>query len=201
MYWHCQGVAPWELAADSGLGLGCVKVADSALESGLEDGCVLELPFIATLASLVRARRFIVRGKSMEPVFRDGDCLLVDWRAYRRRAPVRGEAVVLRVPLDEQAYLKRIVGLPGEWVRLEAGGVLVDGGPLAEPYLAEQHIPGQFAGQEWYLGPEDYLVLGDTRSDSFDSRRFGPVGAEQLVGPVLLRYWPLSRWGRPLNPA
>ena len=201
MYWGCQGVASWELAAGSGLGLGCVKVAYGVLESGLGDGCVLKLPFIATLATLVRARRFIVRGASMEPVFRDGDCLLVDWRAYRMRAPVRGEAVVLRVPLDEQAYLKRIVGLPGEWVRLEAGGVLVDGIPLDEPYLAAAGIPEEFVGQEWHLGPEDYLVLGDTRSDSFDSRRFGPVGAEWLVGPVLLRYWPLSRWGRSSNSA
>ena len=154
------------------------------------------LGFIANLASLVRARRFIVRGESMGPAFRDGDGLLVDQRAYRRRDPVRGEAVVLRLPEDGQAYLKRIVGLPGEWVRLEGDGVRVDGEPVSEPYLSDQSIPQQFTGQEWHLGPDECAVLGDNRSDSFDSRRFGPVGLEQLEGRVFFRYWPPSRWGR-----
>lgn len=151
------------------------------------------LSLVSYLKSLIRARRFIVRGVSMEPGFREGDCLLVDRRAYGRRRPERGEAVVLRLPHDEQAYLKRIVGLPGEWVRLESEAVMVDGEAISEPYLADRSIPQKFVGKDWHLGLEDYLVLGDTRSDSLDSRRFGPVGVEQIVGPVLFRYWPLSR--------
>ena len=153
----------------------------------------MRLSLVSYLMSLIRARRFIVRGASMEPGFRDGDCLLVDRGAYGRRVPVRGEAVVLRLPHDEQAYLKRIVGLPGEWVRLESEAVMVDGKAIREPYLADRGIPQEFVGIDWHLGLEDYLVLGDNRSDSLDSRRFGPVGVEQLVGPVLCRYWPLSR--------
>ena len=147
-------------------------------------------------ASLFHARRFIVRGPSMAPAFQDGDCLLIDQRAYHHRKPSRCEPVVLRLPHDDQAYLKRIVGLPGEWVRLEAEGIRIEAKPLHEPYLTEQQIPEEFVGQEWYLSAGDYLVLGDTRSDSFDSRRFGPVGIDQFEGPVLLRYWPPSRWGR-----
>ena len=157
----------------------------------------MRLPSIPTLASLIRARRFVVRGTSMEPAFRDGDCLLVDRLAYKRRTPVRGEAVLLRQPLDYLVCLKRVLGLPGEWVRLETEGVLVDGGAVKEPYLADQSIPQQFVGQEWYLGPEDYFVLSDSRNDSFDSRRFGPVGVEQFLGPILFRFWPPSRWGKP----
>lgn len=145
---------------------------------------------------MILARRFIVRGGSMEPAFQDGDCLLVDSRVYRRRAPRRGEVVVLRLPVDEQAYMKRIVGLPGEWVQLKAEGLLVDGEPIHEPYLSDQRIPQQFVGQEWQLGQDEFVVLGDTRSDSFDSRRFGPVGINQLEGRVFFRYWPLFRWGR-----
>ena len=155
----------------------------------------MRLPIISTLTSLILAHRFVVRGSSMEPAFRDGDCLLVDRLAYKRRAPIRGEVVVLHLPFDEQAYLKRIVGLPGEWVRLEADWVVVNGGPLDEPYVVDRRIPIEFVGSEWYLGSEDYLVLGDTRSDSLDSRRFGPVGIRQIEGPVLFRYWPISRWG------
>ena len=155
----------------------------------------MRLPIIPTLTSLILAHRFVVRGSSMEPAFRDGDCLLVDRQAYKRHTPVRGEVVVLRLPFDGQVYLKRVVGLPGEWVRLEPDWVVVNGGPLHEPYLVDTRIPGEFVGSDWYLGPEDYLVLGDTRSDSLDSRRFGPVGIGQIEGPVLFRYWPISRWG------
>ena len=151
----------------------------------------MRLSLVSYLMSLIRARHFVVRGASMEPGFRDGDCLLVDRRGGR--SPERGEAVILSLPHDKQAYLKRIVGLPGEWVRLESEAVMVDGKAISEPYLADRSIPQEFAGTEWHLGLEDYLVLGDTRSDSLDSRRFGPVGVEQIVGPVLFRYWPLSR--------
>ena len=153
----------------------------------------MRLSLVSYLISLIRARRFIVRGASMEPGFRDGDCLLVDRSAYGGRSPERGEAVILSLPHDKQAYLKRIVGLPGEWVRLESEAVMVDGKAISEPYLADRSIPQEFAGTEWHLGLEDYLVLGDIRSDSLDSRRFGPVGVEQIVGPVLFRYWPPSR--------
>ena len=153
----------------------------------------MRLSLVSYLMSLICAQRFIVRGASMEPGFRDGDCLLVDRSAYGGRSPERGEAVVLSLPHDKQAYLKRIVGLPGEWVRLESEAVMVDGKAISEPYLADRSIPQEFAGTEWHLGLEDYLVLGDIRSDSLDSRRFGPVGVEQIVGPVLFRYWPPSR--------
>ena len=154
------------------------------------------MPIIPTLLSIIQARPFIVRGPSMAPAFQDGDCLLIDQHAYRTRKPSRGNPVVLRLPHDRQAYLKRIVGLPGEWVRLEREGIQIEGKRLDEPYLAERQIPEEFIGQEWYLSAGDYLVLGDTRTDSFDSRRFGPVGLDQFEGPVLLRYWPPSRWGR-----
>ena len=155
----------------------------------------MRLSLLYGSSKMMHARRFIVRGGSMEPAFQDGDCLLVDRRVYRRRAPRRGEAVVLRLPVDGQAYLKRVVGLPGEWVHLTAEGVLVDGEPIDEPYLSDQNVPWQFVGQEWHLGQDECVVLGDTRSDSFDSRRFGAVGIEQLEGAVFFRYWPLSKWG------
>ena len=132
----------------------------------------------------------------MAPAFQDGDCLLIDQRAYRTRKPSRGEPVVLRLPQGRQAYLKRIVGLPEEWVSLEREGIQIEGKTLEEPYISKQQLPDEFVDQEWHLSADDYLVLGDTRSDSFDSRRFGPIGIDQLEGPVLLRYWPPSRWGR-----
>ena len=155
---------------------------------------VWRLPLVSVLASLILARRFVVRGASMEPSFRHGDCLLVDRLAYRWRAPARGEVVTLRPPPGDRVYLKRIVALPGEEVRLGPQGVLVNDEALSEPYLAQEST--ELISTEWRLGPQDYLVLGDRRSDSRDSRRFGPVGAEQIIGPLLFRYWPPWRWGR-----
>ncbi len=119
----------------------------------------MPLPIISTLTSIIQARRFIVRGPSMAPAFQDGDCLLIDQRAYRTRKPSRGEPVVLRLPQGQQAYLKRIVGLPGEWVRLDREGIQIEGKTLEEPYISKQ-LPDEFVAQEWHLSTGDYLVLG-----------------------------------------
>ena len=102
--------------------------------------------------------------------------------------------MVLRLKPGDQAYVKRIVGLPGEAVQLESSGIAVDGETLSEPYVSNYEMPAEFIGRQWALGPDDYLVLGDLRSDSWDSRRFGPISPDQMIGPILARYWPPSRW-------
>ena len=137
-----------------------------------------------------------MRGDSMRPSFREGDQLVVSPRAYRRSAPSRGDVVVVRDPrLPAREELKRIVGLSGEELRLEDGLLYVDGAVLDEPYLGGLPPTLGLEARRWRMGADEYFILGDDRVRSTDSREYGPVGADLLVGRVLLRYWPPQRWG------
>ena len=139
---------------------------------------------------------YVVRGDSMESSFRDGDQLVVDSRAYRRSSPRRGDVVVVRDPRQpERDELKRIVGLAGEEVRLEDGLLYVDGAVLDEPYLAGLPSTLGLESRCWRIGPDEYFVMGDDRVRSTDSREYGPVKSDLLVGRAWLRYWPPRRWG------
>ena len=93
-------------------------------------------------------------------------------------------------------YIKRIIGLPGEHVRIGAGGILINERSLHEPYLSEGEWLGGGSVSQWLLGEDEYLVLGDNRNDSRDSRRFGPLSRDHILGKAWLRYWPPSAWGR-----
>jgi signal peptidase I len=110
-----------------------------------------------------------------------------------------GADVPIRLPAGpswgspDLEVVKRVVGLPGERVRLHAGGLEVDGRPVPEPYLAGAHGA---ADLELRLGPGEYLVLGDHRAASTDGRDFGPVGADALLGRVRFAYWPPRRLRR-----
>ena len=151
----------------------------------------LALGALAAAVLAVRRARLepmLVSGGSMRPTLAPGQRIAV---APLVRPPRRGDLVVLRNPRDLE-LVKRVVGLPGERVRLVAGGLEIDGQAVPEPYLA---APG--AGElELRLGPGEYLVLGDHRAASTDGRNFGPVGADALVGRVRFAYWPPRRLRR-----
>ena len=139
---------------------------------------------------------YVVRGDSMRPSFRDGDLLVADTRAYRRSAPRRGDVVVVRDPREPERHeLKRVVGVGREEVRLEEGLLHVDGVVLDEPYLGGLPSTPGLEPRRWNLGPDEYFVMGDDRVRSTDSREYGPVKADLLVGRALLRCWPPRRWG------
>ena len=122
---------------------------------------------------------------------------------YRFRDPKRGEIVVFDAPAataqacnESGTFVKRIIGLPGEVVSERNGFVYVDGRKLAEPYVAPSLRDDRTA--EWpRVPPESYFVMGDNRSHSCDSRAWGTVPRENLIGPVFLTYWPLNRLGSP----
>jgi signal peptidase I len=122
---------------------------------------------------------------------------------YRFRDPRRGEIVVFDAPAKTQqvcneagTFVKRIIGLPGEVVSERNGFVYVDGRKLAEPYVSPSRRDDRTA--EWpRIPPDHYFVMGDNRSRSCDSRAWGTVPRENLIGPVFLTYWPLSRIGSP----
>jgi signal peptidase I len=154
-------------------------------------------------ARRARLEPMLVKGGSMRPTLDPGQRIAV---APLLRPPRRGDLVVVRRPRSTGAppwgspdpssnleVVKRVVGLPGEQVRLRAGRLEVDGRPVPEPYLPG----GSGAGElDLRLGPAQYLVLGDHRAASTDGRDFGPVGADAVVGRVRFAYWPPRRLRR-----
>ncbi|PKO21615.1 MAG: signal peptidase I [Chloroflexi bacterium HGW-Chloroflexi-1] len=148
---------------------------------------------IALLINLFLAQSTIVYGQSMEPNLYTDQRLVIEKLSYHLHGPQRGDVVVVRDPGGGPIPLiKRVVGLPGERVTIANGRVFVDGMRLDEPYL-NQDTWGD--GQSWLAPPLHIFVMGDNRSDSRDSRMFGPVEIDQVLGHAVLRYWPLGRAG------
>jgi len=136
--------------------------------------------------------RFQVRGQSMEPTLHNGQYLVVSKLAYWLRPPERGDIVVFHPPNGvSDDYIKRIVGLPGERVKIRNGAVHVDGAIIEEPYAESQ---GAYSGS-WELGPDEYFVLGDNRLNSSDSHMWGTLPGDNIVGKAWLCYWPPEAWG------
>ncbi len=140
---------------------------------------------------------FYVKGASMEPNFYDSEYLIIDELSYRFRDPMRGEIVVFRYPRDpSQFFIKRVVALPGETVEITDGNVMIyneehpNGMLLEEDYLAEEQTNGK---ERVTLGSDEYFVLGDNRDSSLDSRSFGTLDRDNLIGRVWVRGLPLSR--------
>lgn len=139
------------------------------------------------------AQPFIVNGESMEPTFLNRDFLVVDELVYRFRTPERQEVIVFRNPRNEtEYYIKRIIGLPGEQVLIDNGSVFVDGTRIDEAYLSADNriVPGTY---EFQLKDDEYFVMGDNRLESSDSRIWGPLKANEIIGTVRLRFLPLDR--------
>lgn len=144
---------------------------------------------------------FYVKGASMEPNFYDHEYLIIDEISYRLGDPKRGDIVVFKYPNDPRQYfIKRVVGLPGEKIKIENGLVYVsrDGQnyqALDENYLAEgQTTVLPLRGyNEVELAGDEYFLLGDNRDQSMDSRVFGPVKRDFIIGRTWLRGWPFTR--------
>ena len=142
------------------------------------------------------AQPFIVSGSSMVPTFENGEYLIVDELSYRFNNPERGEVIIFRYPKDtSKFFIKRIIGLPGERLLIENGSITVfsqqhpDGLPLNEPYLAQQSEDTS----EIELADNEYFVLGDNRIASSDSRVWGPLMEDLIVGKAFLRLLPINK--------
>lgn len=126
---------------------------------------------------------------SMQPTFVEGDVLLVNKLAYKLGKLHTGDVVIFHNPNDvEEDYIKRLIGKPGDVVRVEGGVVFVNGIPLEEDYIAD---PPYYTG-EWLVPQGFVFVLGDNRNQSSDSHSWGYVPLEDLVGKALVVYWPLD---------
>lgn len=140
---------------------------------------------------------FLVSGASMEPSFQNGNYLLIDELSYRFREPMRGEVVVFRYPGDEKTfYIKRMIGLPGERVVVRDGIVYIyNSENLKGLTLDERYIPDDVkttGNVDTTLGAGEYFVMGDNRYYSFDSRNWGSVSREEIVGLARLRLLPIK---------
>lgn len=173
---------------------------------------VLEIALIAVGAVFVvrtfLVQPFLVSGSSMVPNFENGNYVLVDELTYRLQAPSRGDVVVFHDPQDWSTYfIKRVIGLPGEKLVINNNAITVfnaqhpQGLALSESYLPaktpigpENCHGGNFVIDTctYAIASSTYLVLGDNRPESYDSRSWGPLPAKNIVGLVRIRLWPLN---------
>lgn len=134
-----------------------------------------------------------IEGYSMEPNFHDGQFLLVNKIQYLLSPPRRGDVIIFRYPLNpKKNFIKRVIGLPGEKVQIQAGKIYVNDVRVPEPY------PYNFADYDWgpvTIGPDEYFVLGDNRPESSDSHAWGMLPAKDIIGKAWVSYWPYELWG------
>lgn len=144
-------------------------------------------------------QRTVVSGSSMEDTLSNGDNLIVDKISYRFHDPERFDVVVFPYQYEEDTYyIKRIIGLPGEVVRIDsAGTIYINGEALAETYGTEVILNSGLADNEILLGPDEYFVLGDNRNNSTDSRfeSVGNIKGNNIVGKAWLRVYPFDEFG------
>ena len=153
--------------------------------------------FAFGIRALVAEARYIPSG-SMEPTLQINDRLIIDKISYDFSSPTRGDVVVfnptrtLRQEKFHDAFIKRVIGLPGETVAVHDGRVYINGSALTETYIA--------AKSDYRFGPvvvpaNSYLVLGDNRNNSYDSHYWGFVPRQDIIGRAIFRFWPLARIG------
>ncbi len=138
----------------------------------------------------------VVKGSSMKQTFHDGDRLVVDTLTYRFTPIERFDVVVHENPLNpEEDFIKRVVGLPGDSIRIDRAGVSVNGETLNETYLTE-HLQGyEYRSSRNLVVPEgSFFVLGDNRPASKDSRDLGPISRHLIKGKIRVRLWPLNNF-------
>lgn len=144
------------------------------------------------------AQPFIVEGLSMYPTFKDKDYLIIDQVSYRFHEPQRGDVVVFRYPNNPSIfYIKRIIGLPGESVSIERGVVTITHAQGEKTTLTETYVVDEDATYtlDATLGNEQYFVMGDNRPKSSDSRVWGPLPKEDIIGRALVRVYPFTEAG------
>lgn len=158
---------------------------------------ILVVWFIITFVG----QRTEVSGSSMYDTLEDGDNLWIDKLSYRFHDPERFDIVVFPYHDSSVFYIKRIIGLPGETVRIgEDGTIYINGEVLEEDYGYETISPSMIgrAGEDIVLGEDEYFVMGDNRNDSKDSRfeEVGNIKRDELEGKAAFRIWPLSKFGK-----
>ena len=165
---------------------------------GLAFGCSLTALKVILPLAVIASLSFNyseVRGASMMPGIHDRDRILVDHVSYAFTGVDRGDIIVMRYPLDPSLdYIKRVVGLPGDDVVIQYGGLWINGQPVEQPYVDMKSLDPSTT-LHTTVQKDHYFVLGDNRLRSSDSREFGQVNKNLVRGKVRFRIWPLERAG------
>lgn len=180
-------------------------------------GLLLTALIIAVVIKTFLVQPFWIPSESMLPTIEVNDRVMVNKLAYNWGQPQRGDVVVFRDPREEEVeesipeavvrsvleavgirtrgrddLIKRVIGLPGETVEVRDNHIVINGTPIEEPYLPEVFMPDE---PPITLGEGEVFVMGDNRNASFDSRRFGPIPLDDLVGEAFVTIWPISHFG------
>lgn len=152
----------------------------------------IALTILIFLAIHFTVQNYQISGPSMQNTLQSGQFVLVNKLAYLFHQPERGDVIVFHEP-DQPGrdLIKRVIGLPGDTVVLDGSSVTVDGVRLNEPYITQKFNPG---AQTQTVPQNEYFVMGDNRPVSEDSRYFGFVPKDYIVGKAIMVYWPLNQW-------
>ncbi|MBP3488720.1 MAG: signal peptidase I [Roseburia sp.] len=182
-----------------------VEKKKGTAESVLREILSWVIPFAAALVVALLLKNYVIINAdvptgSMENTIMPGNRLIGNRLSYLKDGPKRGDIVIFRYPDDEEElYVKRVIGLPGETVDIRDGHIYIDGSdaPLTEDYLKEEWTVA--TGDYHFQVPEDsYLMLGDNRNDSWDARYWNNtyVQREKILGKAVVIYWPLQDAGK-----
>ncbi|AJY77896.1 signal peptidase I [Paenibacillus beijingensis] len=150
---------------------------------------------------------FVVDGPSMQPNFESGERLIVNKILYSIREPKRGEVVVFHVPEEGRDFIKRVIAIPGDQVKVDGDDVYINGVKQEEPYLKQAIEQAHKEGRLYNIGPsfpnetftdgtvpaDSFLALGDNRGNSEDSRMIGYISDKELIGRADVIFWPLNK--------
>jgi signal peptidase I len=170
---------------------------------------ILDLTETLMICSLVFAVVYVfigqlleVEGNSMFPTYHDGERMIAEKISMRYKEIKRGEVVIFQHPgySEKHLLIKRVIGLPGETFEMKDGFVYINDEKPDEPYIQNNILTQEIKGGilkenvKYTLEPDSYILLGDNREQSTDSRYFGPIGKDKIVGRAMLVYQPLSRF-------
>ncbi|OFW60600.1 MAG: signal peptidase I [Actinobacteria bacterium RBG_16_64_13] len=149
---------------------------------------------IAMLVQAFLVKPFTIHQVSMRPTLEEGDRILINRLSYHFRDPESGDVVVFRSPVTEgEDLVKRVVAVGGDRVAVRAGSLYINGAAQNEPHLLEQGFGGEYP--ETVVPAGEVFVMGDNRNNSGDSRFFGPISKDLIIGCAFVIYWPFGHWG------
>jgi len=149
---------------------------------------------IALLVQWLLIKPFTIHQVSMQPTLMEGDRILINRLTYHFRDPQAGDVVVFNSPINkDEDLVKRVVAVEGDEVAIHDGSLYVNGVAQEEPYLLEQDFRGEET--EVLVPAGQVFVLGDNRNNSGDSRIFGPIPRDSIIGSGFVIYWPIRHWG------